>query len=328
MEHNTPQKIKLLKIWEILNQKTDPEHQITTQELIDELGKYGIFAERRSIYRDIETLALNGYEVQRGRSWHENTYYVKTRTFDISEIKIVMDAVQSAAFIPKDKTEVLLDKLANLSGSFRAELLKRNTVHFATVKYKNDNIYENAGLVESAMEKKHKISFVYFHLNEHGEKIYTHDGKRYIEEPLGVVFENSNYYLLCYHTEPVYINNVKVFRMDRIEDLTVIEDEICSEALAALKKLGAYRLQAIKMYGGESREVTFKFSPDLIEVVFDKFGHDIVIRRKGDVCKATVRVQISPTLWGWMLQFPTKMKIDKPEDLKEKYAEWVRSAME
>ncbi|WP_294409558.1 WYL domain-containing protein [uncultured Ruminococcus sp.] len=327
MEHNTPQKIKLLKIWEILNDKTDPQHQMTTQQLISELEKCDISCERRSIYRDIETLRLNGYEVLKGRSWHDNTYYVKERRFNISEIKIVMDAVQSAAFIPADKTDILIDKLAKLSSEHQAELLKRHTVHFITAKHNNSSIYDNVEIIENALENKVKIKFHYFHLNEYGEKVYAHDKKVYYEEPLGMILEDGNYYLLSYRDEDKYVNNVKVFRIDRIDHINVIEETICSDALNLWEQINNYRIQAFKMYGGDKRKVTFQFSADLMEVIYDKFGHNVRIRRSGDMCRATVLVQVSPTLWGWMLQFPTKMKIYEPKDLKHQYDEWVRSAL-
>ena len=322
-----PNKLKILKIWELLNDMTDPDHQITTQQLIDLLSAYGISSERRTIYRDIETLNSNGYEVFKGRSGHDNTYYVKHRRFSISEVKIIMDAVQSASFIPQDKTEILLDKLADLSSRYRAQLLKRNTVQFLTVKHRNDDILNNVEKAETAIEKQQKICFRYFHLNEYGERVYAHDKKSYCEEPLGLIFEDGNYYLTCYRAEPEYENNVKVFRLDRMENLEIMEEPVSIDALEHLKKLSAYRLQSFKMYGGKIRRVTFSFAPELIEVVYDKFGHDIVIRRSGDVCKTTAEVQISPTLWGWMLQFPDKMKIYAPEDIKEQYYEWVRSAL-
>ena len=328
MESNAPNKLKLLEIWEILNMMTDSEHQMTTQQLIDELAKCNISSERKSIYRDIETLRSNGYEILKGRSFHDNTYYVNERRFSVSEIKIIMDAVQSAAFIPADKTEILLDKLAYLSCKYRVELLKRHTVQFMTVKHKNDSIFQNIEIVENAIEKQMRIRFQYFHLNEYDEKVFAHDGVIYQEEPLGLIFEDGNYYLLCYRADPEYVNKVKAFRLDRIEDPEIVSEPISQNAVEVLKNVSTYRLQSFKMYGGSIRKVTLQFSPNLIEVVYDKFGHDIIIRRNGDICKTTVLVQISPTLWGWMLQFPGSMKIYEPEDIREEYYKWVRSALE
>ena len=328
MAHNTPQKIKLMKIWEILQKKTDPDHQMTTRELLAELAQLGISCERRSLYRDIETLNLNGYEVLTGRNWQENTYYVRQRQFDVPEIRILMDAVQSAAFIPEGKAEQLLDKLAGLSGGSRAQLLKNHAVQFRTVRHSNEDIYRNVALLEKALEDRRAVTFRYFHLNADGTREYAHEGQSYCEEPIGMIFEDGNYYLLCYRSQPEYVNGVKVFRIDRIEGIAVGESTISKAAAAVHRKVSTYRLQAFRMYGGEVKNVTLEFVPDLIEVVFDKFGHDTRIRRCGELCRASVKVQISPTFWGWMLQFPTRMKIYSPEELKEEYADWVRSALD
>ena len=328
MIQKIPQRLKLMKIWEILQRKTDPDHQMTTHTLLQELLEIGISCERRALYRDIHTLNQYGYEVLIGRNWQENTYYVRNRQFDIPEIRILMDAVQSAAIIPEGKANQLLDKLAGLSGGFRAELLKKNVVHFRTVRHTNEEIYQNIRILEEAIEKRRMITFKYFHMNANGEREFASDGQFYSEEPIGMIFEDSNYYLLCYRCQPEYLNNVKVFRVDRIDGVSVRDNEICTAAQSIHRKISTYRLQAFKMYGGKVQNVTLEFSPDLIEVVFDKFGHDTRIRQNGVICRATVKVQISPTFWGWMMNFPTKMKIYSPERLKNEYRDWVMSALD
>lgn len=327
MPQNSVQKVKLMKIWEILQQNTDSDHPLTTRQLIKELEKLGVSCERRTLYRDIKTLNQNGYEVISGRNWQENTYYVKNRKFKIPEIKIVMDAVQNSAFISPEITDELLDKLANLSGSYGAELLKRNTIHFETVKHNNKNIYSNVEVLEKALEQKQKISFYYYHLNENAEKVYAHSKQSYEEEPIGMIVDDGNYYLLCYRNEIDYKNNVKIFRIDRMDHIVLKDRMITKEASSVLRKINHYKLQAFKMYGGELKGVTLQFAPELIEVVFDKFGYNVRIRRSGNQCRVTVDVQISPTFWGWMMQFPTKMKIESPEYLRQEYYEWVKSAL-
>ncbi len=327
MAQNSNQKIKLLRIWEILQLRTDPENGITTQELIAELEKYGVSCERRSLYRDIQTLVENGYAVEKKRRQHSSIYFVTSRKFDIPELKIVMDAVQSASFIPEDKTKLLLDKLAHLGGGLKGEFLKRSSLHFMTVKHTNGDIYKNVDVIQNAVEKNCRIKFNYFHINEYRKKVYAHDGAAYCEEPIGMVLDDGNYYLLCYRKEKEYANNIKIFRIDRMDNVHITSKRICPEALKTSKKAAAYRLQAFKMYGGEMQNVTLQFPSELIEVVYDKFGHDTQIRRRGELFHAEVKVQISPTFWGWMLQFPTKMKIHAPEELKQEYAQWVKSAL-
>ena len=317
------QKIKLLKIWEILNRKTDEQHPITTQELIAELNLLGITADRRTIYTDIDSLQEFGYEIQNKRRNHDMVYWLPKRQFDLPEIKIIMDCVHSSKFVTASKTEELIDKLADLGGSGRGDLLKRNAVHFNAVKHSNESIYEIVDVLERAIESKKKVSFNYFLLNQLGERVYKHNNKLYVEEPLAMVCNDGNYYLLCYHSEEEYENHIKTFRVDRIDNISLLEEDISKEGKTALRKAKQYPLQAFKMYGGPLRRVTLKFDESLIGVIYNKFGEKTVIKKSGDKFTASVQVQISPTFWGWIMQFPTTMKIKSPEDLKEQYRDWV-----
>ena len=322
------QKIKLLKIWEILNRKTDEQHPITTQELIAELNILGITADRRTIYTDIDSLQEFGYEIQNKRRNHDMVYWLPKRQFDLPEIKIIMDCIYSSKFVTASKTEELIDKLADLGGSGRGDLLKRNAVHFNAVKHSNESIYEIVDVLERAIESKKKVSFNYFLLNQSGERVYKHNNKLYVEEPLAMVCNDGNYYLLCYRSEEEYENHIKTFRVDRIDNISLSEEDISKEGKTALRKAKQYPLQAFKMYGGPLRRVTLKFDESLIGVIYNKFGEKTVIKKSGDKFTASVQVQISPTFWGWIMQFPTTMKIKSPEDLKEQYRDWVMSAID
>ena len=322
------QKIKLLKIWEILNRKTDEQHPITTQELIAELNLLGITADRRTIYTNIDSLQEFGYEIQNKRRNHDMVYWLPKRQFDLPEIKIIMDCIYSSKFVTASKTEELIDKLADLGGSGRGDLLKRNAIHFNAVKHSNESIYEIVDVLERAIESKKKVSFNYFLLNQSGERVYKHNNKLYVEEPLAMVCNDGNYYLLCYHSEEEYENHIKTFRVDRIDNISLLEEDISKEGKTALRKAKQYPLQAFKMYGGPLRRVTLKFDESLIGVIYNKFGEKTVIKKSGDKFTASVQVQISPTFWGWIMQFPTTMKIKSPEDLKEQYRDWVMSAID
>ena len=216
------QKIKLLKIWEILNRKTDEQHPITTQELIAELNLLGITADRRTIYTDIDSLQEFGYEIQNKRRNHDMVYWLPKRQFDLPEIKIIMDCIYSSKFVTASKTEELIDKLADLGGSGRGDLLKRNAIHFNAVKHSNESIYEIVDVLERAIENKKKVSFNYFLLNQSGERVYKHNNKLYVEEPLAMVCNDGNYYLICYHSEEEYENHIKTFRVDRIDNISLL----------------------------------------------------------------------------------------------------------
>ncbi len=321
------QKIKLLKIWEILNWKSDEQQPLSTQDIIMELSKLGIKCDRRTIYGDIDAMQSNGYSILNRRRGHDMVYWVQERKFDLPELKIIMDAIQNSKFIPQDKTEELLNKIASLGGSESTHLLKRNAVRFNVVKHSNADIYFITECLERAIECERCIAFRYFDLNASGERVFRHDNQVYKEEPLAMMCDDGNYYLICYRAEPAYANHVKVFRVDRIADIAVLDDGISKEAKRASKTIANYPKQVFKMYGGKIRKVRIAFDECLIGVMFNKFGEEISIKKYGKRYAASVEVQISPTFWGWLTQFPGTMEIISPIDVKEAYAAWVRSAI-
>ena len=322
------QRVKLIKIMEILYRKSNVEHPLTTKEMIHELDLLGIFVDRRTMYADIRALKDFGYDIHSKRTQHDSVYWVSKRSFDLPELKIIMDCIHSSKFVTQSKTKELIDKIADLGGSAKGYLLKRSAIHFNAVKHSNEAIYEIVDVLEHAIENRKKIAFNYFMLNQNGERVYKHNNQTYIEEPLAMLCNDGNYYLMCYRAEEEYENHIKTFRIDRIDNIALIDDDISTGANTALRKARQYPLQAFKMYGGPLRRVTLIFDENLIGVIYNKFGEKTVIKKYKDKFTASVQVQISPTFWGWMMQFPTQMKIKSPDDLKEQYREWVLSALE
>lgn len=316
-EHN--QKLKLLKILEMLRQETEEQHPLATSEICDRLMQMDISCDRRTLSKDITLLNKQGYEVMSLMRGHEKVYYISDRSFSVPELKIMIDAVQAASFITEDKTAALIDKIAELGGSHRAEILKDNVVHFNTRKHHNESIYYNVGFLEDALQNKRRASFRYFDLDENGEKVYRKGKDRYVVEPVALVFNEDNYYLMCYSSKYHNIVNYRVDRMDQV----VIEDANISEAaIAKHDNIAEYTEQVFKMYGGPQEDISIEFDSSLIGVVYDKFGEDTKMVRTSDTtCAASVKVQISPTFWGWLFQFAGRMKILSPSLLIEKYRE-------
>ncbi len=166
------QKIKLLKLLELLRQETDEEHPLRTSEICTRLNALSITCDRRTLGKDMALFNKQGYEVMPKMVGHEKAYYVEDRGFSVPELKILIDAVQAASFITEKKSAELIKKIAYLGGSHRAEILKGNMVCFNTRKHTNEAIYYNVGFLEEALQQKRKASFCYFDLDETGERIY------------------------------------------------------------------------------------------------------------------------------------------------------------
>lgn len=317
MAQDNCQKIKLLKLYELLRQETDEQNPMTTMTIIDRLGQMGISCERRTLAKDMAILNEQGYEVMFRWIGKEKGYYIEDRSFSVPELKILIDAVQAASFITNKKTAELIEKIADLGGSHRADILKSNMVCFNTRKHSNETIFYSVGFLEDALLQQKKVIFRYFDLDEHGEKVYRRDGHHYLVEPVGLVFNEDNYYLMVYSAKHDGIAN---YRVDRVDAVEIIDEPITEKALQLRDSVSCYTEQAFKMYGGQPVEITIRFDAKLMGVVYDKFGENTkMIRLNANTCVTTVKVQVSPTFWGWVFQFGKQMQITSPDSMIEEY---------
>lgn len=318
MAQDNCQKIKLLKLLELLRQETDEQHPLPTNTLCAKLGDMGITCDRRTLAKDIALLNDQGYEVMWTWVGKEKGYYIEDRSFSVPELKILIDAVQAASFITDKKTAELIDKIAALGGSHKADILKSNMVCFNTRKHSNESIYYNVGFLEDAIQQQKKVIFYYYNLNENGEKVYRREHHHYVVEPIALVFNDDNYYLMVYSAKHDSTANYRVDRMDHVE---IVDEEISEKALTLREGIDSYTEQAFKMCGGQLVDVVLEFDDKLIGVVYDKFGEDTKMIRAGDKCIATVKVQITPVFRGWLFQFAGQMKVLSPDTVIADYKE-------
>ena len=325
MRSENGHKIKLLKLMELFRQETDENNPMLATAICERLAARGVPCDRRTLSRDIKVLNENGYEVMSTMIGHEKAYYVVDRSFDVPEIKILIDAVQAASFVTEKKSTELVEKIAALGGAHRAEILKQSIVCFNTRKHSNESIYYNVDRLEEAIYKNKKVIFLYYDLNEHGEKVYRRDGHHYVVEPIALVFNEDNYYLTCYSSRHDGTSNYRVDRMSAVE---IIDEDITEKAMELRSSVAGYTEQVFKMYGGEEAKVTLEFSDKLIGVVYDKFGENVKMVRTGEhTIVASVDVRISPTFWGWLFQFTDQMKILSPANVAEEYKAQVKKIL-
>ena len=320
MSEPTHKKLRVVKLLEILQQDTDSEHPLSTNSLLQRLAELGYTADRRTVARDIEILNAQGYEVMQVKDGKQNAYYIEDRSFSLPELKILIDAVQAASFITDKKSDDLIKKIAALGGSHQAEILTGNLVHFNTRKHTNEHIYYNVEILEQAVRDKLKATFRYFDLDENLNKVYRRDGAVYKTEPIALVFNNDNYYLMTY--DPSADNNVRNYRIDRMDSVEILNEKICKEAKAKIRTVSRYTEQVFRMYGGRTEKVTLQFDKKLMGAVYDKFGEKTKIRKKGEEYSASVEVQISPTFWSWLMTFKGNMIISEPQELANEYQAW------
>ena len=327
MTPDRPQKIKLLRLLDLLQRETDVDHPISRQDLCQRLNDMGISSNLRTLSLDIETLNDAGYEVMENQVGHEKYYYVEDRDFSLPELKVLIDAVEAASFISKKRSDELVEKIASLGGEHRADLLKRNMVCFNTRKHSNSHVLFSVDSIEDAICRKKKVAFHYFDLDEKGERVFRTNNvgepKRYYVEPVALVFNEDNYYLVTYSSR--HPDKTANYRVDRMEHVEVVEESVLSdEATAKIDTIAQYTEQAFKMYSGEPERVVLEFEKWLIGPVFDKFGEETQLLPSADnKLLATVDVQVSKTFFGWLAQFGSEMKIIKPDSVKDQYANHI-----
>ena len=319
---NNFQKIKLLRIVEILRE-TDEEHVLKTSEICSRLRSMSISCDTRTLGKDMRFLISQGYDIQFRMEGHEKAYYTEESGFSVPEVKILMDAVQAASFITEKKAEALISKIAYLAGKYRAEVLSSNLIHFNANRHRNESVYYTIANLEEAISKSRKVSFRYFYLDESGKRVFRRNGEYYTEEPMGLVFHEDNYYLICFHT---YYGHPYALRVDRLCDVDLANQDISPEVQKLIREtdFAAFTEQAFKMYYAETKAVSIRFVNDLIGTVFDKFGEGTPMKRIDEnVVEALLKVQVSPIFFGWVSQFPGQMEITWPRSVVEKYKKHI-----
>ena len=322
------QKIKLVKLYELLSQETDEEHPISRMELCKRLNEMDISSNVRTLSKDIDVLNENGYQISSVMIKKEKYYYVSNHNFSVPEIKIMIDALQAASFIPKKMTDELIDKMANLGGSNSKKILKESIICFNTRKHSNDTIFGVIDALTKAITRKKKVKFNYFDLNEKKQKVFRCDEfgnkKEYIVEPLALVYVEDNYYLNgITENHPDKTTNYRVDRIFNIEgDKKASVSDFAKEKI---KRMPKYTKEVFKMFAGEEKIITLRFDSDLLGSVYDKFGEDIDIKKisEGELSVCT-RLQVSPTFYGWVAQFGKKMRIHAPAAVREDYIKHIR----
>lgn len=310
MPSSSNQKKKLLYLMRILLERTDADHVMTIQELIAALAEYGIQAERKSVYADLELLREFGLDVESQRS-RTIGYYVDAREFELPELKLLVDAVQSSRFITPKKSTELIQKLSSLTSNPQASQLRRQVYVANRPKTINESIYYNIDTIHTAINSGRKISFQYFDYNADKERVYRKDGERYCQSPMALCWDDDKYYLICYSTK---YGDFAHYRVDRMSQVAVCDEE--AERPDQKKfDVAEHTKQVFGMYSGELVTATLRFDQSLVNAVIDRFGPEVPFRKCGDSFEIGVEVSNSPVFLSWIFRFGEKAEIVAPQSL-------------
>lgn len=325
MAKSEGQKLKLLYIIQMLEDNSDENHPITTAELIEKLESLGIHAERKSIYDDIAKLCDFGYDIIQMNSRAGGGYYLASREFELPELKLLVDAVQSSRFITTKKSRELIRKLEKKAGKYDAKKLQRQVYVAGRVKTENEGIYYSTDKIHGAIQGNKQIQFQYLDWNLK-KSMTTREKSEKTVSPWALIWKEENYYLIAYDAEAI---KMKHYRVDKIGELNVLEIAREGVELFRTMDLATYVNRSFGMYGGEDEIVTLEFPNRLVGVVIDRFGKEIAIRPKGeDTFRVRVQVTISGQFFGWLAGIGKDVQIVSPKEIRSQYLCWITDIME
>ena len=311
MAKSPNQKLKLLYLKQYLEEFSDEAHPISTAEIIEYLARQDISAERKSIYDDIETLRLYGVDVEKVRVGSGTGWYVASRDFQLPELKLLVDSVQSSRFITHKKSMDLIGKIEKLAGVHQAQGLRRQVWVKNRIKSMNESIYYNIDDIHAAIAQDRKISFRYFQYTVAGERKFRRDGQRYVISPYALLMDDENYYLIGFDSDAGIIKHFRVDKMIELKDAGSGRD---GREVAAKLDMGAYTDSHFGMFSGDTVPVKLEFVNTLAGAVIDRFGREVMcIPSDENHFTVTVNAVVSAPFFGWLSSFGDGVKILAPE---------------
>ena len=307
------QKLKLLYLLDILNKYTDDEHFITMQEIVKKLADCGVNAERKTLYNDLEELRTYGIDVIGEKDGLGYNYHIGNRKFELAELKLLVDAVQSSRFITKAKSKELIKKLNDLTSKYHAEELNHQVFVAGRVKTMNESIYYNVDLIHTAISEDVKIRFRYFMWNENKKQVYRRNGAYYSVSPWGLTWDDENYYLIGYDDE---YEAIRYYRVDKMKKIVLSDEKREGRDSFKSVDMAVYSKKRFGMLDGEETEVELLCDNNMAGVIIDRFGKNTpFVKQDEEHFVALVSVAVSIQFLGWVMSLGDGAKIVGPESV-------------
>ena len=320
------QKLKLLYLTKIFMEKTDESHALTLAEITSLLNGYEVTADRKTLYLDFEELKHYGLDIISEQRSKTVVYYLASRDFELAELKLLVDSVQSSKFITEKKSNSLIKKLESLVSEHESKQLHRQVITSGRVKTMNESILINVDSIHSAINNNRQISFQYFQWTPDKQRELRHDGQQYTISPWHLVWDNENYYMIGYDSDSEMI---KHFRVDKM--LRISSGNEKREGLKKMKEfnIATYSRTLFGMLGGESTRVTLQCHNSMAGVIIDRFGKDTMMLRHDDEhFIAYVEVVPSDQFLGWIIGLSSYVQIMEPSSVVKQIKDLLSKQME
>ena len=322
MPKSDNQKLKIFYILDYLQHNSHADHPVRATELIEMLEKRGIQCERKTVYSDIAALQDYGVDIV-SVPGKNGGYYIASRNFELPELKLLIDAVQSSRFLTERKSRELIEKLCKECSVHEAKLVRRDVLVSGRVKSMNETIYYNVDAIQEAIGQNRQISFRYFDWNLDGTRKYRE--KDYVASPYGLCQDNENCYLMAFSDR----HGITSYRVDRMADIQLLSEirSPCPELTG--KNLVEHANRLFQMFSGDAVDVKMRFHRSLVNVVIDRFGRDVMLIPDGeDHFVFTARIAVSPLFLSWIIGFGNKAKILHPASVEEKCRDLCREVLD
>lgn len=325
MANNPKAKLKTLYVMRILQEETDAEHGLSLREIIERLAAYGIPAERKGLYRDIETLREFGLDI---KTYQRNPveYAIDHRDFSLAELMLLVDAVESCKFLTARQSRQLTTNLKLLASDAQRTLLDRRIHVSGRIASKNESVFGNIDLLHEALRKRVKVAFKYYRYDIDGTRVATRNGAKHVVTPVGIAFAEGYYYLSAWSDEH---DAMSEFRIDRMGGLTLSSEPAVKNAEILHHTYEGSEYEMFGRFGGEPLTVTLLVDAGKIEIIMDRFGNSVEIYpHDADHAKAVVKVCKSEQFFGWIAGLGGTVRIGAPKALKREYEDYLRSLIE
>lgn len=325
MARGANQKLKLSLLERILLRETDEDHPMTVPQLISALEKHGVTAERKSIYDDMEALRELGLDVQ-CRKGRAPGWFIGEREFQLPELKLLVDAVQSCKFITARKSSELIAKLESFASRHQARALRRQVYVAGRVKTMNESVYYTIDKLHTAIAAGQAVTFRYFEYNVRKERVFRRGGQRYQVSPYGLIWDSENYYLAGYdHLK----GDLRHYRVDKMAELTVTGMPRAGGEAYRDFDIASYAQKHFGMFRGREGQVTLRCETSLVGVVLDRFGREaILVPDRETHFTVTVPAVVSPQFLGWLFGLGAGVRLVAPAWAKEEFCAQLKAVGE
>ena len=297
----------------LLLERSDEDHPISRKEMEEELACWGVTADRKSIYDDMEHLRALGLDVQNIKG-PKGGWFIGRREFETAELKLLVDAAQASRFLTARKSGALIAKLEALASVHQAKQLQRQVYVTGRIKTMNESIYYNVDKLHTAIGSNHMVTFRYFEYNMRKERVFRREGKRYRVSPYGLIWDNENYYLAGLDAVK---QDVRHYRVDKMSELTVTSLPRDMEHAVDMER---YAQRHFSMFAGREAQIRLGCAAHMAGVVLDRFGHDVILVPDGEErFTVTLDVAVSPQFWGWLFGLEDNVEVLSPAWAVEEY---------